>query len=322
MCCATLVRSWTNCPVASGCRHPTGCAERRCRCRTPAWEPLNRYCSPPCLPRGSPNSRVLQLNPRSWTSSIFCRRWVRSSPSQPTGLFESRGCLGSVGTRTGPPLTPIKPQTRPPPPPPPPRKDAAGWAAAPLATEGSIYVGGARQDEMLTFLNVFRKVGGDFEINDEGIRFFHTGEPLHPVIIETDVHPGFMTDWQQPLVVALAKARGVSIVHETVYEQRFGFVDALVEMGASIDVRKECLGGMRCRFGQRNFHHSAVISGPTTLRGADIEVPDLRGGFSHLIAALTAEGRSTVSNVGIIARGYENFITKLQLLGADFTLDA
>ena len=202
------------------------------------------------------------------------------------------------------------------------RNEAASWAAAALATEGSIYVGGARQDEMLTFLNVFRKVGGDFEINDEGIRFFHTGEPLHPVIIETDVHPGFMTDWQQPLVVALAKARGVSIVHETVYEQRFGFVDALVEMGASIDVRKECLGGMRCRFGQRNFHHSAVISGPTTLRGADIEVPDLRGGFSHLIAALTAEGRSTVSNVGIIARGYENFITKLQLLGADFTLDA
>ena len=116
-------------------------------------------------------------------------------------------------------------------------------------------------------------------------------------------------------------AKGVSIVHETVYEQRFGFVDALVEMGASIEVHKECLGGRPCRFGQRNFQHSAVISGPTQLHGADIEVPDLRGGFSHLIAALTAEGRSTVSNVGIIARGYENFITKLELLGADFELE-
>ena len=62
--------------------------------------------------------------------------------------------------------------------------------------------------------------------------------------------------------------------------------------------------------------------GPAQLHGADIEVPDLRGGFSHLIAALTAEGgRSTVSNVGIIARGYENFITKLELLGADFALE-
>ena len=116
-------------------------------------------------------------------------------------------------------------------------------------------------------------------------------------------------------------AKGVSIVHETVYEQRFGFVDALVEMGASIEVHKECLGGRACRFGQRNFKHSAVISGPTPLVGADIEVPDLRGGFSHLIAALTAEGRSTVSNVGIIARGYEDFITKLELLGADFELE-
>jgi len=201
------------------------------------------------------------------------------------------------------------------------RNEAASWAAAALATEGDIFVGGARQPEMLTFLNIFRKVGGAFEIEDDGIRFYHPGGELKPVIIETDVHPGFMTDWQQPLVIALTKAKGVSIVHETVYEQRFGFVDALVEMGASIDVHKECLGGRPCRFGQRNFQHSAVISGPSKLTGADIEVPDLRGGFSHLIAALTAEGRSTVSNVGIIARGYENFLTKLELLGADFELE-
>ncbi|MGJ4843315.1 MULTISPECIES: UDP-N-acetylglucosamine 1-carboxyvinyltransferase [unclassified Leifsonia] len=201
------------------------------------------------------------------------------------------------------------------------RNEAASWAAAALATGGDIYVGGARQPEMLTFLNVFRKVGGAFEIHDDGIRFFHPGGELKPVVIETDVHPGFMTDWQQPLVIALTKAKGVSIVHETVYEQRFGFVDALIDMGAKIQIHKECLGGHPCRFGQRNFNHSAVIMGPTDLKGADIEVPDLRGGFSHLIAALTAEGRSTVSNVGIISRGYENFITKLQLLGADFVLE-
>ncbi len=112
------------------------------------------------------------------------------------------------------------------------RNEAASWAAAALATSGDIFVGGARQPEMLTFLNVFRKVGGAFEIHDDGIRFYHPGGELKPVVIETDVHPGFMTDWQQPLVVALTKANGVSIVHETVYEQRFGFVDALVEMGA------------------------------------------------------------------------------------------
>lgn len=201
------------------------------------------------------------------------------------------------------------------------RNEAASWAAAAIATGGDIFVGGAQQAELLTFLNVYRKVGGAFEIHDDGIRFYHPGGELHPVIIETDVHPGFMTDWQQPLVVALTKANGVSIVHETVYEQRFGFTDALNQMGANIQIHSDCLGGHPCRFGQRNFLHSAVISGPTPLHGADIEIPDLRGGFSHLIAALTAEGTSRVSNVGIIARGYGDFINKLRALGADFVVE-
>ncbi|AXE54764.1 UDP-N-acetylglucosamine 1-carboxyvinyltransferase [Aurantimicrobium sp. MWH-Uga1] len=201
------------------------------------------------------------------------------------------------------------------------RNEAASWASAALATGGDVFVGGAQQAEMLTFLNIFRKVGGAFEIHDDGIRFYHPGGELKPVVVETDVHPGFMTDWQQPLVVALTKANGVSIVHETVYEQRFGFVDALVKMGANIQLHSECLGGHPCRFGQRNFLHSAVISGPTELHGADIEVPDLRGGFSHLIAALTAKGTSRVSNVGIISRGYGDFITKLRQLGADFVIE-
>ena len=199
------------------------------------------------------------------------------------------------------------------------RNEAASWAAAALATKGDIFVGGARQAEMMTFLNVFRKVGGAFEIQDDGIRFYHPGGELQPVVIETDVHPGFMTDWQQPLVVALTQAKGLSIVHETVYENRFGFTDALNQMGAQIQIYRECLGGNPCRFGQRNFYHSAVISGPTELHGADIRVPDLRGGFSHIVAALAARGTSNVSNVQLISRGYEHFLTKLESLGADFT---
>ena len=199
------------------------------------------------------------------------------------------------------------------------RNEAASWAAAALATGGEIMVGGARQQEMTTFLNVFRKIGGAFVIEDEGIRFSHPGGQLEPVVIETDVHPGFMTDWQQPLVVAMTQATGFSIVHETVYENRFGFTDALVQMGAQIQIYRECLGGNSCRFGQRNFYHSAVISGPTKLHGADIRVPDLRGGFSHMVAALAAEGTSNVSNVQLISRGYEHFLDKLTALGADFS---
>ena len=199
------------------------------------------------------------------------------------------------------------------------RNEAASWAAAALATKGDIFVAGAQQQEMMTFLNVFRKVGGAFEIEDEGIRFYHPGGELNPVVIETDVHPGFMTDWQQPLVVALTQAKGLSIIHETVYENRFGFTEALVEMGAQIQIYRECLGGTPCRFGQRNYNHSAVISGPTKLTAADIRVPDLRGGFSHMVAALAAEGTSNVTNVQLISRGYEHFLQKLEDLGADFT---
>jgi len=202
------------------------------------------------------------------------------------------------------------------------RNEAASWAAAALATKGDIFVGGALQSEMMTFLNVYRKVGGAFEVADDGIRFYHPGTELTPVVIETDVHPGFMTDWQQPLVIALTQANGLSIVHETVYENRFGFTDALKQMGAQIQIYRECLGGNPCRFGQRNFFHSAVISGPTQLTGADIRVPDLRGGFSHVVAALAAEGTSRISNVQLISRGYERFIEKLGDLGAEFGFEA
>ncbi|GAB3264878.1 UDP-N-acetylglucosamine 1-carboxyvinyltransferase [Arthrobacter pigmenti] len=200
------------------------------------------------------------------------------------------------------------------------RIEAASWASAALVTRGDIYVKGAKQTDMMTFLNTYKKVGGAFDISDDGIRFYHPGGKLSPLVLETDVHPGFMTDWQQPLVVALTQAEGVSIVHETVYENRFGFTDALVRMGANIQVHRECLGSGQCRFGQRNFLHSAVISGPAQLSGTEIDIPDLRGGFSHLIAALAATGTSTVTGIDIINRGYERFTQKLEALGADFDI--
>ena len=172
---------------------------------------------------------------------------------------------------------------------------------------------------MMTFLNVFRSVGGSYEVDDStdgGIRFWHPGGELRATALETGVHPGFMTDWQQPMVVALTQARGLSILHETVYEQRLGYTKALNQMGATIQVYRNCLGGTPCRFGRRNFHHSAVIAGPAKLQGTDLEIPDLRAGFSHVIAALAAEGTSRVYGVDLINRGYEDFENKLAALGA------
>ncbi|MCI4010628.1 UDP-N-acetylglucosamine 1-carboxyvinyltransferase [Brevibacterium sp. ZH18] len=197
------------------------------------------------------------------------------------------------------------------------RNETASWASAALATGGDIFVEGASQPELITFLNVFRRIGGEFEVEETGIRFRHPGGRLTSFALETDVHPGFMTDWQQPLVVAMTQAEGLSIIHETVYENRFGFTHALGEMGAQIQLYRECLGGTPCRFGRRNYQHSAVVSGPTELTGTRIDVPDLRGGFSHLIAALAARGTSQVHGIELINRGYENFLDKLIGLGAE-----
>ncbi|MGO1313120.1 UDP-N-acetylglucosamine 1-carboxyvinyltransferase [Brevibacterium aurantiacum] len=197
------------------------------------------------------------------------------------------------------------------------RNETASWASAALATGGDIFVEGASQPELITFLNVFRRIGGEFEVEENGIRFRHPGGKLTSFALETDVHPGFMTDWQQPLVVAMTQAEGLSIIHETVYENRFGFTHALGEMGAQIQLYRECLGGTPCRFGRRNYQHSAVVSGPTELTGTRIDVPDLRGGFSHLIAALAARGTSQVHGIELINRGYENFLDKLIGLGAE-----
>ncbi|PZU47305.1 MAG: UDP-N-acetylglucosamine 1-carboxyvinyltransferase [Microbacterium sp.] len=197
------------------------------------------------------------------------------------------------------------------------RNEAASWACAALATDGDIFVGGAKQQEMLTFLNVFRKVGGDFDIAEDGIRF-RRGGALRPVVVETDVHPGFMTDWQQPLIVALTQAEGESIVHETVYENRLGFTQALNKMGADIVVHPEGIASPDRRVPRRALEQAAVITGPTPLHGADVVVPDLRGGYSYVIAALAAEGESNVRGVEIIRRGYEKFLDKLTAVGADF----
>ncbi len=197
------------------------------------------------------------------------------------------------------------------------RNEAASWACAALATDGDIFVGGAKQQDMLTFLNVFRKAGGWFDVREDGIRFRRGGD-IKPVMVETDVHPGFMTDWQQPLIVALTQAHGTSTVHETVYENRLGFTQALNQMGADIVVHPQGIDSPDRRVPRRSLEQAAVINGPTPLRGADVEVPDLRGGYSYVIAALAAEGESVVRNIGIIRRGYEKFLAKLDAVGADF----
>jgi len=199
------------------------------------------------------------------------------------------------------------------------RLEAASWASLALATGGAITVQGVQQQELATFLNVYRRAGGDFSINADGdtLAFRRARRMLRPLALETDVHPGFMTDWQSPFVTALTQADGVSVIHETVYEDRLGYTDALRSLGAQIQVFTECLGPTRCRFGAANHRHSAVVVGPTRLHGAELVVPDLRAGFSYVIAAAAAEGESLIHGVDLLDRGYADFRSKLSAVGVD-----
>jgi UDP-N-acetylglucosamine 1-carboxyvinyltransferase len=135
--------------------------------------------------------------------------------------------------------------------------------------------------------------------------------------LETDVHPGFMTDWQQPFVVMLTQASGSSVVHETVYENRFGYTEVLNQMGADITLFRQCLGGKQCRFASQSFCHSLIVKGTTPLVAKDISIPDLRAGFAYVMAATLANGTSTISNLHFLDRGYQDLATKLASLGVD-----
>jgi len=195
------------------------------------------------------------------------------------------------------------------------RIEAASFASAAVASGGNIFIKGAEQRGMVTFLNKIRLVGGEIKINNSGIRFSRGKGALKAVAIETNVHPGFMTDWQQPFAVLMTQANGESIIHETVFDNRFGYVKELNKMGANIKLSTRCLGSLPCRFENKRFLHSAIIFGKTPLKGADIEIPDIRAGFSYLIAAAIAKGRSRIFGVEHIERGYEAIADKLRSLG-------
>lgn len=200
------------------------------------------------------------------------------------------------------------------------RIEAASWAALACASGGQIDVSGIRSNTMGNFLSYYRQVGGGFEFLDaDTIRFFKAGK-LKPIVLETDVYPGFSTDWQQPFAVLLTQAEGMSIVHETVYESRFGYTAALNKLGANIQLVKHCLGSS-CRFAHHNFEHSALILGKTPLEAAvevdPIEVPDLRAGLAYVIAAAIANGTSTLSNIERIERGYGDLTKRLSGLSID-----
>ncbi|HEU5374589.1 MAG TPA: UDP-N-acetylglucosamine 1-carboxyvinyltransferase [Ktedonobacteraceae bacterium] len=196
------------------------------------------------------------------------------------------------------------------------RNEAVSLATAAYLTKGNVYLRGAQQDTLLTFLNTLSKMHLHFEIDDEGIRFISSDCPPLAIALETDVHPGFMTDWQQPFTILLTQANGMSVVHETIYEDRFGYTSALTGMGAHVGLYTKCLGEIPCRFREKQHVHSCVVRGPTPLHGTTLQIPDIRAGCSYILAALCAHGTSHVFGIEHIERGYEGLHLKLRGLGA------
>ncbi|GAA3146906.1 hypothetical protein [Nonomuraea salmonea] len=158
-------------------------------------------------------------------------------------------------------------------------------------------------------------MGARFDINDEYLCATAPPEGLRSAAVQTDTHPGFMTDWQTPLMVLFTQSQGMSVLHETVFENRLVYVPALQKMGCEIEVFDQCLGGPACRYHDTNARHSAVVRGVSKLRGADVTLPDIRAGFSAVLAAAVADGPSTLRGVHHIERGYHRPFEQFRSLG-------
>jgi UDP-N-acetylglucosamine 1-carboxyvinyltransferase len=200
------------------------------------------------------------------------------------------------------------------------RIEAVSYLVAGLATAGRVRVIGIDQAGLTTAITTLHRMGARFEITDEWIVAERGEKGLRPTTVQTDTHPGFMTDWQQPLVVLCTQAQGLSVVHETVFEDRFGYVDALRQMGAEIELYDQCVGPA-CRFNETDDLHSAVVRGPTPLAGVDVEIPDIRGGFSYVLAAAVAAGESRLVGVHHLERGYERPLEKFAEIGLSIRRD-
>jgi UDP-N-acetylglucosamine 1-carboxyvinyltransferase len=150
------------------------------------------------------------------------------------------------------------------------------------------------------------EMGCQIHESDDEVRVVATRR-LGPTNAKTLPYPGFPTDMQPQITVLLGLSRGVSIITESIFENRFKYVDELTKMGAHIQVEG----------------NTAIINGVEKYTGANLSSPDLRAGAALVIAALAAEGISEVYDIHYIERGYEDFPEKLRRLGAEIeTIDS
>ena len=205
------------------------------------------------------------------------------------------------------------------------RNEEVTFAIAAAVTGGSIIVNGSQRQHLSAFLTAFTKAGGIYEEIDPLRTQYSRGANLKAVNIETKPHPGFMTDWQAPWAVLMTQSIGIAAIHETVFENRFGYVEELRKMGAQIKWRDpevnspETFYNFNWEDHEDGDHHAICIHGPTKLHNAILTMNDLRAGATLVLAALAAEGQSVLHGVEHIDRGYEKIEERLTKLGASIS---
>lgn len=178
--------------------------------------------------------------------------------------------------------------------------EAGTFMTMAVATKGNILIKNVIPKHLEAITSKLNEIGAHVIEYDDAVRVMADGR-LKPTQVKTLPYPGFPTDMQPQMVTTLALSHGTSVITESIFENRFRYVAELARMGAKIKVEG----------------NSAVITGMEGYKGADLVAPDLRAGAALVIAALAAEGFSTVEDIKYILRGYENFDEKIRALGGE-----
>ncbi len=179
------------------------------------------------------------------------------------------------------------------------RIETGTYMVAGALTEGNVFLRGANASHLQAVIAKMREIGTVIEEDSNGIRV-RGKRPIQPAHVETAPYPGFPTDMQAQLMVLLCFANGASTVTERIFENRYMHVAELLRMGANLHIRDS----------------SATVIGVPSLRGAPVMATDLRASASLVLAGLAAEGKTEVSRIYHLDRGYENMERKLSSVGA------
>jgi UDP-N-acetylglucosamine 1-carboxyvinyltransferase len=180
--------------------------------------------------------------------------------------------------------------------------EAATFLILGVATGSPISVKNTNEDHLDLVLEKLREFGANFKIEKNSIEVVPAEKLVAVSKIDTRTYPGVPSDVQAPFGVLATQAEGKTLIHDSLYESRFNYVNELIKMGAKAQLLDP---------------HRVVIEGPTKLAGTQITSFDLRAGVSLIIAALLAEGKSTISEIYQVDRGYEKIEKRLKKLGAN-----